>query len=53
MHIKQYQREGIFKFICKYLWQWMRVGYYNISYEKEARENEHNLDLLQEFEIKI
>ncbi len=51
MHVKQYQREGIGLFIIKYLWQWIKVGYYNISFEKEARENEYNVDLKNEFDI--
>jgi hypothetical protein len=53
IHIKQYQREGIFKFLVKYVWQWMQVGYYNISFEKEARENENNVSLISEFDILI
>lgn len=52
-HVKQYQKEGSFIFLCKYIWYWMQVGYYNIPYEKDARDNELNLELLKEFEVKV
>ncbi len=50
-HVKQYEREGTVKFLCKYIWYWMRYGYYNMPYEKEARANEKNRALLAEYMI--
>lgn len=37
-HVEQIQREGRFKFICKYLYYNIRYGYRNNLYEVEARE---------------
>lgn len=39
-HIRQFQRYGVFNFICKYLWESIRKGYYNNQYEIEARSAE-------------
>ena len=39
-HIRQFQEHGYFLFICKYLYESMRSGYYNNKYEVEAREAE-------------
>ena len=50
-HVKQYQQQGSFIFLIKYIWYWARVGYYNIPYEIEARANENNLKLLDEYNI--
>lgn len=36
-HIRQFKRYGYVRFAAMYLWEWMRRGYYNNQYEKEAR----------------
>jgi hypothetical protein len=36
-HIKQYEEHGIILFLIKYLWESLKVGYYNNKYEIEAR----------------
>lgn len=36
-HIRQFEENGYFIFIFKYLWQSLKHGYYNNKYEKEAR----------------
>lgn len=36
-HLRQFQNNGYFLFILKYLWQSMLRGYYNNKYEIEAR----------------
>ncbi len=41
-HIKQFAAHGYFLFLCKYLWEWAKVGYYNNKYEVEARAAENN-----------
>ena len=43
-HIKQYQKNGTALFLIKYLWESLRVGYYNNKFEVEAREAEGGLD---------
>ena len=51
-HVLQYQRHGIFVFLVRYIWEWLHVGYYNISFEKEARANESNIEMLNKFEFR-
>ena len=49
IHWWQVQRDGFFKFYLKYMYEWVaKWGYKNISYEVEARENETNLEYLQD-----
>jgi len=46
MHVKQFQQNGYCKFILSYLFETFNVGYKYNKYEKEARDNEGNLALL-------
>lgn len=39
-HVKQFEEHGFVPFICKYLYESMRSGYYNNKYEVEARDAE-------------
>jgi Domain of unknown function (DUF4157) len=39
-HVKQFREHGYVVFLIKYLWESLRVGYYNNKYEVEAREAE-------------
>lgn len=39
-HVKQFNTHGYLPFIFKYLWESLRVGYYNNKFEREAREAE-------------
>jgi hypothetical protein len=36
-HVKQYEREGIMMYLM-YIIEYFKVGYWNISYEVEARQ---------------
>ena len=45
IHWKQ-QKELGFKFYWRYLKEWRKKGYRNISFEKEAYDNDQNLDYL-------
>ena len=40
-HIKQFAKHGYLLVTIKYLWESLRVGYYNNKYEVEAREAEN------------
>ena len=40
-HVEQYQHNGYFGFLIKYLWECMRHGYYNNRFEIEARQAEN------------
>lgn len=39
-HVQQFKEHGFLPFVCKYLWEWAKHGYYNNKYEAEAREAE-------------
>ncbi len=39
-HLKQFKENGHLVFLIKYLWESIKVGYYNNKYEVEAREAE-------------
>ncbi|MEO6135882.1 MAG: DUF4157 domain-containing protein [Ginsengibacter sp.] len=39
-HVNQFETNGYYTFIIKYLWESMKSGYYNNKYEIEAREAE-------------
>jgi len=39
-HVKQFETHGYLPFVIKYLWESLRVGYYNNKFEVEAREAE-------------
>jgi Domain of unknown function (DUF4157) len=36
-HIAQYQQYGTIAFLCMYLWEWIRNGYYHNKFEVAAR----------------
>ncbi len=40
-HVKQFDANGYVMFTIKYLWESLRVGYYNNKYEVEARAAEN------------
>ena len=46
-HVEQYQKNGFTGFIRKYLFDWMKNGYYNNRFEVEARESEKNVSLIK------
>ena len=43
VHIEQYKKHGLLKFLTLYLWYSMKYGYYNNPFEVEAREKEKEL----------
>ena len=46
-HVQQYQQNGFAGFIGKYLFDWMKNGYYNNRFEVEARESEKDVSLIK------
>jgi hypothetical protein len=40
-HVRQFEKYGFFPFICMYLWESIKVGYYKNKFEAEAREAEN------------
>jgi Domain of unknown function (DUF4157) len=40
-HVQQFKQHGYFMFVIKYLYESIKVGYYNNKYEVEAREAEN------------
>ena len=51
-HIEQYKQHGSVGFIAKYLFDWMKNGYYNNKFEVEARNSENEIELMKKFKIK-
>ena len=47
-HVEQYQQNGFAGFICKYIFDWMKNGYYNNRFEIEARASEKDKRLMDE-----
>lgn len=40
VHLKQFARYGLLRFLAMYTWESIKKGYYNNKYEVEAREGE-------------
>lgn len=51
MHVRQYRKYGYFPFLFMYLKEWLKDGYYNNRFEREAREAEWKEMRNDEFEI--
>lgn len=51
IHVEQYRQHGYVGFIFKYLLESVRKGYYSNRFEVEARENEDNEKLFNQFEF--
>lgn len=50
-HVEQYKQHGSVGFIFKYLFDWIKKGYYNNKFEVEARKSEKDVELLEKFRI--
>ena len=50
-HVEQYRQNGFTGFICKYVFDWMKNGYYNNRFETAARESEKNMRLMEGVEF--
>lgn len=50
-HVKQYQQLGKFRFIVLYITESIKKGYYNNKFEVEARQNECNEAVINDFEF--
>ncbi len=50
-HVLQFRQHGYVPFLGKYLWDWMKNGYANNRFEKEANESECDLSLLNDVEF--
>lgn len=50
-HVEQYRENGYAGFLLKYLFDWVKNGYYNNRFEIEARESEKDISLLQRLTI--
>jgi hypothetical protein len=49
MHVKQFQQHGYILFLWRYLIDWVKNGYYNNKFEKEAREAETDISIDLEY----
>lgn len=50
-HVQQYRQYGFAGFLTRYLYDWIRHGYYNNKFEKEARVAEGKRELLSGIEF--
>ncbi|MEO5946567.1 MAG: DUF4157 domain-containing protein [Chitinophagaceae bacterium] len=50
-HVEQYKQHGSVGFVFKYLFDWMKNGYYKNRFEVDARNNEKNVKLLEKYKI--
>ncbi|MEO7393390.1 MAG: DUF4157 domain-containing protein [Chitinophagaceae bacterium] len=50
-HVEQYQQNGFIGFICKYVFDWIKNGYYNNKFEIEARESEKDKRLMDRIDF--
>jgi hypothetical protein len=50
-HVEQYKRNGFAGFLVKYVFDWMKNGYYNNKFEVEARASEKDVELLKRMKI--
>ena len=50
VHVKQYEKHGVIRFLCMYIWEWMKHGYWDNRYEREARQVENQPDSVTIFE---
>lgn len=48
-HVRQFMKHGNFRFICMYILESLRKGYLKNKWEVEARAQEVDCDILQEF----
>lgn len=51
VHIEQYKKHGLLKFLILYLWYSMKYGYYNNPFEVEARKKEKELPVESSLKI--
>ena len=46
-HVEQYRQNGFMGFLLKYLFDWMKNGYYNNKFEVAARDSEKDRELMK------
>lgn len=49
IHIRQYKQYGVIKFLFFYLLETFKKGYKSNKFEVEARENENNCGMIDEY----
>ncbi|MDZ4794502.1 MAG: DUF4157 domain-containing protein [Bacteroidota bacterium] len=50
-HVEQYQQKGISGFLTRYIWDWVKNGYYNNKFEVEARASEKDTELMKKVQF--
>jgi hypothetical protein len=50
-HVMQYRELGSFTFLRKYIWEWIKVGYKDISFEVAARAAERDVTIMKDVVI--
>ncbi len=50
-HVEQYRQNGFAGFLIKYIFDWMKNGYYNNKFEVQARESEKDDSLMKDVQF--
>lgn len=50
-HVQQWHRYGLIRFPILYLWYSLQFGYEKNPFEKEARSNENNEEMLKKYRV--
>ena len=50
-HAEQYRQNGFAGFLVKYVFEWVKNGYYNNKFEVEARNSENDIELMKKIHI--
>lgn len=50
-HAEQYRQNGFTGFLVKYVFEWVKNGYYNNKFEVEARNSENDIELMKKIHI--
>lgn len=56
VHVKQYEKYGVLRFLGLYIWDWIKHGYFRNRYEEEARgvkNQPDSLDIFEEYDFVI
>ena len=50
-HVEQFEEHGFLRFMMKYVWEYVKSGYFQNKYEVEARMAERDEGLMRKYEL--
>lgn len=51
VHVQQYEKHGVIKFLVCYIFEWIFKGYYSNKFEVEARAKENDYSILLDYVV--